>query len=83
MIAVTTPVGCEWRDPVVARPRRYTQKQLQRRLQSEGWVTIRGGKHVVKMTKVGYRPITIPACHGEVLSIGLVRSILRQADVDE
>ena len=43
----------------------------------------RGGKHVVKMSKPGWRPVTIPSCHGETLSVGLARSILKQAGIDD
>jgi len=32
-----------------------------KQLEAEGWTRERGGKHVVKMTKEGQRPITLPA----------------------
>ena len=37
-----------------------TQKQWIKRLKSEGWTQGRGGKHQVKMSKPGHRPITLP-----------------------
>jgi predicted RNA binding protein YcfA (HicA-like mRNA interferase family) len=37
-----------------------TQKEWIKRLQQEGWVLDRGGKHQVKMTKTRQRPITLP-----------------------
>jgi predicted RNA binding protein YcfA (HicA-like mRNA interferase family) len=37
-----------------------TQKEWIKRLQREGWVLERGGKHQVKMTKLGQRPVTLP-----------------------
>ena len=38
-----------------------TQKQWIKKLQADGWALERGGKHQVKMTKAGCRPITLPA----------------------
>ncbi|MDQ4124343.1 MAG: type II toxin-antitoxin system HicA family toxin [Actinomycetota bacterium] len=66
----------------MGRPRRYTQKELQKELEAAGWVNVGGGKHVVKMAKQGRRPITIPICHGQTLSVGLCRRILKQAGID-
>jgi hypothetical protein len=37
-----------------------TQKQWIKKLQDAGWELERGGKHQVKMTKPGCRPITLP-----------------------
>lgn len=37
-----------------------TQKEWIKRLQQAGWTLERGGKHQVKMTKPGHRPITLP-----------------------
>ena len=62
--------------------RRYTQKELQKRLEAAGWMKVAGGKHVVKMVKQGRRPITIPICRGQTLSVGLCRRILKQAGID-
>jgi predicted RNA binding protein YcfA (HicA-like mRNA interferase family) len=41
-----------------------------------------GGKHVVKMTKSGKRPVTIPQHGGEVLPVGLSNAILKQAEIE-
>jgi hypothetical protein len=37
-----------------------TQKEWIKRLLAEGWTQGRGGRHQVKMTKPGRRPITLP-----------------------
>jgi hypothetical protein len=37
-----------------------TQKEWIKRLRVEGWSRETGGKHQVKMTKPGFRPITLP-----------------------
>jgi hypothetical protein len=37
-----------------------TQKEWVKHLQQEGWTLDGGGKHQVKMTKPGQRPITLP-----------------------
>jgi len=37
-----------------------TQKEWIRILEDSGWTRDRGGKHQVKMTKPGERPITLP-----------------------
>jgi predicted RNA binding protein YcfA (HicA-like mRNA interferase family) len=39
----------------------------------------RGGKHQVKMTKPGCRPITLPQHKGRDYPTGLAQAILRQA----
>jgi predicted RNA binding protein YcfA (HicA-like mRNA interferase family) len=67
----------------MAKRRRYTQKELKRRLESEGWTERTGGKHVVKMVKRGERPITIPMYKGETLPIGLSQAILKQAGIED
>jgi predicted RNA binding protein YcfA (HicA-like mRNA interferase family) len=59
----------------------YNQKSMQKYLEREGWTLARGGKHVVKMTKPGYRPITLPMHKGRDYSAGLAASILHQAGV--
>ena len=58
-----------------------TQKQWIARLKLEGWTVERGGKHQVKMTKPGHRPITLPMCKGGSYSKGLDAAIRRQADL--
>jgi predicted RNA binding protein YcfA (HicA-like mRNA interferase family) len=51
-----------------------------RKLPAEnGWQAVRGGKHVVKMTKPGERPITLPMHKGRDHGKGLERAILKQA----
>jgi predicted RNA binding protein YcfA (HicA-like mRNA interferase family) len=37
-----------------------SQKKAIKLLEDNGWTLARGGKHVVKMTKPGNRPITLP-----------------------
>jgi hypothetical protein len=41
-------------------PKTMNQREAKRLLEEHGWVETRGGKHVVKMTKPGHRPITPP-----------------------
>lgn len=65
------------------------QRPLQRRLRAwrfadkllkaHGWSQARGGKHQVKMTKPGNRPITLPQHKGRDYPPGLARAILKQA----
>jgi predicted RNA binding protein YcfA (HicA-like mRNA interferase family) len=55
------------------------QKAAIRLLEEHGWNRSRGGKHQVKMTKQGRRPITLPAHRGGDYSRGLTGAILRQA----
>lgn len=58
------------------------QKKAIKLLEQNGWTRSRGGKHVVKMTKPGQRPITLPHHKGRDYSKGLTAAILRQAGVD-
>lgn len=55
------------------------QKQWIKTLKNEGWTQDRGGKHVVKMTRPGRRPITLPMHKGRDYSKGLDAAIRRQA----
>lgn len=55
------------------------QKQWRALLEQHGWTQTRGGKHVVKMTKPGCRPITLPRHKGETYGKGLDAGIRRQA----
>jgi len=48
-------------------------------LKENGWTQARGGKHQVKMTKEGCRPITLPQHKGRDYQPGLARAILKQA----
>ncbi|HEX5712036.1 MAG TPA: type II toxin-antitoxin system HicA family toxin [Solirubrobacterales bacterium] len=50
-----------------------------RLLERHGWSRTRGGKHQVKMTRPGRRPITLPQHKGRDYSRGLTAAILRQA----
>jgi hypothetical protein len=56
-----------------------TQKQWIARLKLEGWTMERGGKHQVKMTKAGCRPITLPENKREAYSKGFEAALRRQA----
>jgi len=58
------------------------QKAAIELLRRHGWEVARGGKHVVKMTKPGQRPITLPHHRGGDYGPGLSRAILRQAGLD-
>lgn len=60
-------------------PTKMTQREARSLLELNGWICETGGKHVVKMTKEGRRPITLPHHHGEVYSVGLTSEILKQA----
>jgi predicted RNA binding protein YcfA (HicA-like mRNA interferase family) len=55
------------------------QKEAISLLTRHGWEQKRGGRHVVKMTKAGHRPITLPMHKRRDYSPGLTASILRQA----
>jgi predicted RNA binding protein YcfA (HicA-like mRNA interferase family) len=55
------------------------QKKAIKLLKENGWTQVRGGKHQVKMTKPGCRPITLPLHKGRDYSPGLSQAILRQA----
>jgi predicted RNA binding protein YcfA (HicA-like mRNA interferase family) len=56
-----------------------SQKKAQRLLEANGWTCERGGKHVVKMTKPGKRPITLPRHSGREYGKGLSAAIRHQA----
>jgi predicted RNA binding protein YcfA (HicA-like mRNA interferase family) len=55
------------------------QKQAISLLKENGWTRTHGGKHQVKMTKAGCRPITLPQHKGRDYPTGLAKAILRQA----
>jgi predicted RNA binding protein YcfA (HicA-like mRNA interferase family) len=57
----------------------HNQKSMRKLLAESGWQEARGGKHVVKMTKPGERPITLPMHKGRDYGKGLERAIIRQA----
>ena len=64
----------------MTKPARHNQRSMKRLLEANGWTETAGGKHVVKMTKSGHRPITLPHDKsGGGYPIGLAMAILRQA----
>jgi len=58
------------------------QKTAVKLLEEHGWTEGVGGKHNVKMTKPGQRPITLPKHKGQDYSKSLTRAILRQPSID-
>jgi predicted RNA binding protein YcfA (HicA-like mRNA interferase family) len=48
-------------------------------LQTNGWIRKAGGKHQVKMTKPGHRPITLPDNKRRDYPPSLTNAILKQA----
>ncbi len=55
------------------------QKRAIKLLKENGWTQSRGGKHQVKMIKLGSRPITLPQHKGGDYPTGLAQAILKQA----
>jgi predicted RNA binding protein YcfA (HicA-like mRNA interferase family) len=51
-----------------------SQKKAIKLLRENGWTQARGGKHQVKMTKLGSRPITLPQHKGRDYPTGLARA---------
>ncbi len=64
-------------------PRLLSQQRAIALLTRHGWTKTRGGKHNVKMTKPGHRPITLPQHRGSDYGKGLTRAILRQAGLSQ
>jgi predicted RNA binding protein YcfA (HicA-like mRNA interferase family) len=60
-----------------------TQKEWIKRLRNEGWTPERGGKHQVKMTKPGFRPITLPEHKRRAYSKGFEAELRRQAGLQD
>ncbi len=60
-------------------PRVLNQRSAKQLLEASGWTETIGGKHAVKMTKKGQRPITLPMHGGDDYSRDLTAAILRQA----
>jgi hypothetical protein len=55
---------------------------MKRLLEANGWTEELGGKHVVKMTKPGHRPITLPHDKGGGgYPVNLSVKIMRQAEL--
>jgi predicted RNA binding protein YcfA (HicA-like mRNA interferase family) len=62
-----------------AFPKTLNQRTARKLLEEHGWARTKGGKHVIKMEKDGYRPITLPRHRGQEYSKDLTLAILRQA----
>lgn len=60
-------------------PSVLSQRSARKLLEANGWTEERGGKHAVKMTKPGWRPITLPDHKRRDYSKGLTQAILKQA----
>lgn len=60
-------------------PKTMTQREARSLLEANGWICAIGGKHNVKMTKEGQRPITLPMHNGEAYGPRLTQAILKQA----
>jgi predicted RNA binding protein YcfA (HicA-like mRNA interferase family) len=56
-----------------------SQKKAIKLLEANGWTRKACGKHQVKMTKPGQRPITLPQHKGRDYPPGLASAILKQA----
>jgi len=67
---------------VAQRGQLLNQRRARKLLKEHGWTAEKGGKHVVKMTKRGHRPITLPHHRGEDYSKRLTAAILKQAGLD-
>ncbi len=48
-------------------------------LEAHGWVVRIGGKHATKMTKPGWRPVTVPRHGGRDWTPRLRATVLREA----
>ncbi len=55
------------------------QKKAIKLMRKNGWTKTSGGKHQVKMTKPGHRPVTLPRHKGRDYPPGLAAAILKQA----
>lgn len=64
-------------------PSTLNQKSAIALLEAHGWTKDRGGKHVVKMTKAGQRPVTLPANKRRDYPPGLAAAILKQAGISQ
>jgi hypothetical protein len=58
-----------------------TQRQWITILEAAGWRKERGGKHQVKMTKPGRRPITLPTNKRRAYSKAFEAALRRQAEL--
>lgn len=57
------------------------QKTAIKLLMKHGYERKIGGKHNVKMVKIGFRPVTLPKHRGQDYSSSLTRAILKQAGI--
>jgi hypothetical protein len=64
-------------------PKVFSQAVARDWLISLGWVQEAGGKHVVKMSKAGCRPITLPMHKGHDYGKDLRAQIIRQSTCAE
>ena len=76
MVIVATNRG---EQPLNRPPRTLNQREARKLLEEYGWTETVGGKHTVKMTKPGNRPITLPSHRGQQYSRQLTAAILKQA----
>jgi predicted RNA binding protein YcfA (HicA-like mRNA interferase family) len=60
-----------------------TQRDWIKILQREGWTRESGGKHQVKMTKAGHRPITLPEHKRRAYSKGFEAALRREAGLGD
>lgn len=58
-----------------------TQKQWIKILTADGWTMERGGKHQVKMTKPGERPIVLPENKRRTYTKSFEAALRRQANL--
>ncbi|MGH3885903.1 MAG: type II toxin-antitoxin system HicA family toxin [Pseudonocardiaceae bacterium] len=64
-------------------PRTLNYTSARRLLEQHGWTCERGGKHQIKMTESGHRPITLPINKRQDYPVGLSQAILRQAGLKD
>jgi predicted RNA binding protein YcfA (HicA-like mRNA interferase family) len=74
-----TPQGDDQDHDMGELPRVLNQRSAKLLLEADGWTETIGGKHAVKMTKPGHRPITLPMHGGDDYSRDLTARILREA----
>jgi hypothetical protein len=60
-----------------------TQKEWIKLLRAAGWTLDRGGKHQVKMTKAGRRPVTLPENRRRAYSKSFEAQLRRETGLDE
>jgi predicted RNA binding protein YcfA (HicA-like mRNA interferase family) len=65
-----------------AKRKPLNQRSAIKLLEHHGWAQVIGGRHAVKMTRPGRRPITLPHHGGSDYGPGLTRAILRQAGIE-